>query len=213
MTEKIDLKSLERKAYLAYHDDGLLDMGIGAVLAWLGFITLTDLGVPFYLWYILFVSSWTAAKRKITVPRVGYVKFRETRRDRVQRLMLVIALVLTATMVAGVLGFKSVGSESPPAWMLAVLDYLDIIFGAVLLGGGLVSLGYTTEIRRFTQYGVAAFTLHTANHFITVNPVWDVWQSMAPVNLLLGTVMLGNGYMLLRRFKEKYPLTGEPENE
>jgi hypothetical protein len=213
MTEKIDLKSLERKAYLAYHDDGLLDMGIGAVLAWLGFITLTDLGVPFYLWYILFVSSWTAAKRKVTVPRVGYVKFRETRRDRVQRLMLVIALVLTATMVAGVLGFKSVDSGGPPAWMLAVLDYLDIIFGAVLLGGGLVSLGYTTEIRRFTQYGVAAFTLHTANHFITVNPVWDVWQSMAPVNLLLGTVMLGNGYMLLRRFKEKYPLTGEPENE
>ncbi len=61
--------------------------------------------------------------------------------------------------------------------------------------------------------GIGAFILHTVNHFITLDPVWDVWQSMTPVNLLLGIVMLGNGYMLLRRFKEKYPLTGEPENE
>ena len=77
----------------------------------------------------------------------------------------------------------------------------------------MVSVGYTTELRRFIQYGVAAFILHTVNHFITVNPGWDIWQAMAPVNLLLGLVMLGNGYILLRRFKEKYPLTGVPDNE
>jgi hypothetical protein len=213
MSDKIDLKALERTAYLAYHDDGLLDMGVGAVLAWLGIVTLTDLDFPFYLWYILVVTSWTGAKKQITLPRVGYVKFRETKRARIRRLMLLVALVLTVTMVAGVLAFKSVGSGGPPTWILAIRDYGDIMFGAVLLGCGLVSVGYTTELRRFTQYGVAAFILHVVNHFITVNPGWDIWQAMAPVNLLLGLVMLGNGYMLLGRFKEKYPLTGVPDDE
>ena len=35
MSDKINLKALERKAYLIYHEDGLLDIGIGAVLAWI----------------------------------------------------------------------------------------------------------------------------------------------------------------------------------
>ena len=51
------------------------------------------------------------------------------------------------------------------------------------------------------------------NHFLTLNPTWDIWQEMAPVNLLLGLVMLGNGYTLLRRFKKKYPPTGEHLDE
>ena len=120
---------------------------------------------------------------------------------------------MTLVMVAGILGLRAAATIETPGLILIIRDYGDLMFGAILLGGGLISVGYTTEVKRFTYYGVAAFTLHLLNHFLTVNPAWDIWQAMAPVNLLLGLVMLGNGYMLLRRFKEKYPLTGVPENE
>ncbi|MBT3285236.1 hypothetical protein HN807_12240 [Candidatus Bathyarchaeota archaeon] len=213
MSDKINLKALERKAYLAYYEDGLLDMGIGAVLAWLGGVALTELDFPFYLWYILGVSVWTSAKKQITVPRMGYVKFRETRKGRVRKLIYVFILVLTFIMVIGVLLFKSTVAVETPGWIFVIRDYGDVIFGAIFLGGGLMSVGYTTEVKRFSYYGGSAFTLHLLNHFLTLNPTWDIWQAMAPVNLLLGIVMLGNGYMLLRKFKEKYPITGEPMHE
>jgi len=213
MNEKIDLKALERKAYLTYHEDGLLDLGIGAVLAWIAMVALVELNFPFYLWYIIGVSIWTTAKKQITVPRIGYVIFRETRKGRGRRLITVFMLILTLIMVAGVLGLRAALATETPGWILVIRDYGDILFGAVLLGGGLISVGYTTCVNRFTRYGVAAFMLHVLNHFITVNPIWDIWQEMAPVNLLLGLVMLGNGYMLLRRFKKKYPLTGEHLDE
>ena len=90
---------------------------------------------------------------------------------------------------------------------------LDIGIGAVRARGGLLSVGYSTEVRRFTNYGIAAVTLHVLNHFVAVNQTWDIWQGMAPVNLLLGLVMLGNGYMFLNRFKKKYPLIGDHLDE
>ena len=32
MDQKINLKQLERKAFISYHQDGLLDIGIGMIL-------------------------------------------------------------------------------------------------------------------------------------------------------------------------------------
>ncbi len=216
MSDKIDLKALERKAYLAYHEDGLLDIGIGAVLAWIAIVALTDsdfTDFPYYVWFFIIVSTWTTAKQQITVPRIGYVEFRETRKDRTRKLISLFVLVLSITMVLGVLAFRASGVVETPGWLIALQNYGDILLGSVLLGGGLISVGYSTEVKRFTHYGIAAATLHVLNHFLTMNPTWDMWQGMGPVNLLLGLVMLGNGFMLLRRFKEKYPLTGEPLDE
>ena len=213
MNDKIDLKALERKAYLAYHEDGLLDIGIGSTLAWIGIVALTDVDIPIYLWYLIGTTIWTTAKKQITVPRIGYVEFRETRKGRTRKLISLFVLVLTVTMVLGVLAFRATGAVEIPRWLIILRDYGDILLGSVLLGGGLISVGYSTEVKRFTHYGVAAATLHVLNHFITMNPTWEMWQGMGPVNLLLGLVMLGNGFMLLRRFKEKYPLTGEPLDE
>ena len=213
MSDKINLKALERKAYLIYHEDGLLDIGIGAVLAWIGLVALVEMDFPFYLWYIIGASIWTTAKKQITVPRIGYVEFRETRKGRIRRLILLFLLVLTVTMVAGVLVFRAAGAVKTPGWLITLRDNGDILLGAVLLGGGLLSVGYSTEVRRFTNYGIAAVTLHVLNHFVAVNQTWDIWQGMAPVNLLLGLVMLGNGYMFLNRFKKKYPLIGDHLDE
>jgi len=213
MNDKIDLKALERKAYLTYHEDGLLDIGIGSTLAWIGIVVLTDVDLPIYLWYLIGTMIWTTAKKQITVPRIGYVEFRETRKDRTRKLISLFVLVLSITMVLGVLAFRASGVVETPGWLIALQNYGDILLGSVLLGGGLISVGYSTEVKRFTHYGIAAATLHVLNHFLTMNPTWDMWQGMGPVNLLLGLVMLGNGFMLLRRFKEKYPLTGEPLDE
>ena len=216
MSDKIDLKALERNAYLAYHEDGLLDIGIGAVLVWIAIVALTDsdfTDFPYYVWFFIIVSTWTTAKQQITVPRIGYVEFRETRKGRIKRLISLFLLGLTVTMVTGVLVLKAAGAVESPGWLITLQNNGDILLGAVLLGGGLLSVGYSTEVRRFTNYGIAGVTLHVLNHFLTLNQTWNIWQEMAPVNLLLRLVMLGNGYMLIRRFKKKYPPTGEHLDE
>ena len=135
MSDKINLKALERKAYLIYHEDGLLDIGIGAVLAWIGLVALVEMDFPFYLWYIIGASIWTTAKKQITVPRIGYVEFRETRKGRIRRLILLFLLVLTVIMVAGVLVFRAAGVVETPGWLITLRDNGDILLGAVLLGG------------------------------------------------------------------------------
>ena len=50
MAERVDLRSLERKAYLTYHQDGIVDIFIGLAIAVFGALFL-----PLFL-----ESSWPA---------------------------------------------------------------------------------------------------------------------------------------------------------
>ena len=202
MSEEFDLDGIERRAYLAYNEDGILDIMAGFNLAYIGLYVLVDIEVPPAFWIVLFGPIfWGGLKKAITVPRIGQVKFGPGRRTRQQRAIMVVALVVNVLLV---LSFFVDAS-----WILAPWRALSVDYGVLIAGAGFVSLiifmiGHFNEVARFKGYSAISFTLFTVGHFLT-DPGLDVFQRMAYSMIPLGVVMMGYGIVTMWRFVRKYP--------
>ena len=102
MGKEPNLKEIERKAYMSYHQDGLLDIFAGLYVLGFGLGIFVDLILDFGMGMILmpavFVSLalplWIAAKRRITMPRIGFVNFGIRGANK-------LTAIFIGTMVAG----------------------------------------------------------------------------------------------------------------
>ena len=76
MTQKINLKEIEKKVWTSTFEDGITDIGIGLVLLVLTFCQMFD-DARFYLYPLFIIPALfiIVAKKYITVPRMGLVKF------------------------------------------------------------------------------------------------------------------------------------------
>jgi hypothetical protein len=80
MSQKINLKEIERKSWTSYFQDGFYDIFMGLLMLGMGLILLFDAND----WYIAVI--WLGlliliiGRRLITIPRVGRVKFGPERR-------------------------------------------------------------------------------------------------------------------------------------
>ncbi len=85
MVPDVNLKNIERKAYLTYFQDGLWDTIIGIfLLAW-GIGILTDTAGLTGIWVIAAYWIIWGFKKRLTQPRIGYVKWRRSRPRRTPR--------------------------------------------------------------------------------------------------------------------------------
>ena len=96
MTQDIDLKELEKKVYMPYHRDGMLDISPGLWILLCGIAMYTHL-IPFVgLIPILVMGVGYLTKKFVTIPRMGYVNFSTARKSKERRKMsfwLVLGLV------------------------------------------------------------------------------------------------------------------------
>jgi hypothetical protein len=109
MSQQTDLKTLERKLYTRYFDDGILDMLLGYYLFWGGLFQIlsdriaTDSAriVIMLLGFVLICPVFLLAKHNITIARLGLVEFGESRRKQRTRLIafMVIMVLATAALV------------------------------------------------------------------------------------------------------------------
>lgn len=193
MPEKIDLKEIERKAYLSYHQDGLLDVFIGltalflASFLWLAPDMLIYLMGTMFVWMLLYI----AAKKSVTVPRLGYVEFSKERNTKSSVILLyVVALNIVAFVITML------------AWINPSI-FTDIIEpnGYLIIGAAVASIfvviAYGTGIQRFYAYGVVTLLAFSLTQFLFL-PFY------LPI-LSLGIVMLIAGAVLLYKFVRKYP--------
>jgi len=72
MSQEKQFKDLGRKAYLSYHQDGLIDILIGLGILGFGLMMLTD-SVVFNMLAWMPIIFYVPLKNRITVPRFGYV--------------------------------------------------------------------------------------------------------------------------------------------
>ena len=79
------MKDLERKAYISYHNDGLLDIFIGFVVICFALYIMFDFTAFAGIYSALGITMMTLAKKLITVPRVGIVNFGPERRAKMSR--------------------------------------------------------------------------------------------------------------------------------
>jgi hypothetical protein len=201
--KETSLREIEKKTYMSYHQDGLLDIFVGIYVLLFGIgislMTMTD----FSTWFIIpaifpaiMIPIWISAKKRITMPRIGYVNF------GVRGAGKLMALVL-GLMVAGLGVFTmfGLGASMGEGWALTLRDFF-ISNSMLIIGIGAVVVSslfaYTMGLKRLYGYGLLIFVLFFIGHFITI--------PFEYLLLTIGFVIIIGGFVLLIQFIRKYPL-------
>lgn len=205
MTQTIDLKALEKKAWRSVFQDGLWDIYLGILLmafavgAWLDRQPISEnmrvgiyIGVQILAMIILF-----AGKRFVTMPRMGRVKFGAERQKRHNIVRLILFISVLAGLAMWFLSVSLMGEERgaltgkwifPLVWVLNML----MVFG---LGA------YFLEYERLYVIGFL---------YAAVIPLDVIVKKFAKVDmdvyifLAAGAIILVMGIAYLVRFMRDY---------
>ena len=112
MKQNDQFKELAKKAYLNYHEDGVLDLIMGA--SCLGIAAFFGTGnIVFNMFSWMPILFFMPLKNRITFPRIGYVKF-DTRRGRPAKLILLMTVtIVLGLFVLGTVFFLNTGRVDP----------------------------------------------------------------------------------------------------
>lgn len=182
---------LEKRIYQAYWQDGLLDLlaGVALVLTgvgWLaGFIPAGGIAP------VLALVLWPGLRRRITEPRMGYVRFNGTRLRELRHGGLAL-LVLGLGFLAFILLTAAQGG--PPSDLERWLAPAIPAFLVALLA---ISVAAALHLVRVTGYAAAFVLAGIAVAILNAEPGWAL--------LAGGGLMFVAGALLLRRFLHAYP--------
>jgi len=203
MNEKIDLKNVEKQTYQFTFTDGIYDMAYGSLIFVIAIAPiLREILYPSYIIFMILPASLiiVLGKRFITVPRIGIVKFNQSRTKSRNKIGLLIAILLPITVVLVVLTFLG-------AYNIRVGGYI------VPIGAGLFTLillstiGYIMDYPHFYLYAVSiglGIPLATL-----LKPIFG-----DPLHYLIsfgisGTLILLYGIITIIKFIKKYPIPHE----
>ena len=197
MSEKINLNEMERRAYMAYHQDGLWDIFLGLCLLGFGIAMLLDMTAFAGITPALVVPIILSLKQRITIPRLGHAKFLPERRavERAQLVGMVILGGLVLSMIAGLLIF--VMNDTLPA---ELYTWLKANFAPAF--GGLAALALTivalvSRVTRLLAYAALIFIAFAGGHWLNIT-----FPVMVTV---VGSGIIAIGLVILFRFLGKYP--------
>jgi hypothetical protein len=203
MTEKNSLREIEKKTYMSYHQDGLLDIFVGVYILLFGIGILLMTMTNFSTWFVIpaifpaiMVPIWISAKKRITMPRIGYVKFGVKGANK----MMAIFLGLTVAGL-GVFTVFGLGASMGESWALTLRDFLISNY-MIIIGIAAVTISslfaYTMGLKRLYGYGLLTLVLFFTGYFIVIPFEYFL--------VTIGLVIIISGFVLLMRFIRKYPL-------
>ena len=204
MSDEIDLKEMERRALTAYHEDGLLDIFWGGYLLFLGLVVFTPME------YRLIVVMPTAlgillydrAKKRVTYPRLGYVKFTKEMEARVLRDTIIVIFVAWFVTLAGL--FTNMGVPERASWLVLFLNRYNLLFQGGVLALIFLMLGRIMSISRLYHYSVISLLVFSAGYFYLDSPYIVSLQNLGVPCAIIGLIMVGIGASRLQRFIGKY---------
>jgi hypothetical protein len=194
-----DFGTLKRKIYFAYHQDGLLDLMAGAVILGFGTFMLTD-NVAFLMFGWFVTILYPSLKKRITVPRFGYVRF-DSERKTLMRGVVVVGigvLVVFLFFAANIFLSNRLASPEMQAW---IQRYHMVPLSTVLFGLPALLAAILLSLKRFYLYGLLAVVL----------PILGAWldvPTFAPI-VAVGFVALVIGVGFLANFLKQHPLSDE----
>lgn len=197
------LREIEKNTYMSYHQDGLIDVFVGVYILLFGSGILLKSVTDFSTWFVIpaifpaiMVPIWISAKKQITMPRIGYVKFRSGGANK-------LTVIFIGLLVAGLgvfMAFTFVSTTQ--AWASALRD-LIVSHSMIIIGIGAATISslfaYTMGLKRLYAYGLLTIVLFFTGHFITI--------PFEYLLLTIGLAIIINGFVLLMQFIRKYPLT------
>ena len=204
MNTKTSLREVERRTYLSYHQDGLLDIFVGIYVLLFGLGILLMTVTEFSTWFVIpaifpavMMPIWISVKKRVTMPRIGYVKFGYRGANKVMAIFLGLAVA-----GLGVFMLFGLGASRGQGWALTLRN-LIIPNGLIIIGilaATISSLfAYTMGLRRLYAYGLLTLALLFAAHFAIIPFAYSL--------LTIGVLMIINGSILLMQFIRKHPLS------
>ena len=189
-----ELQDIERKAFMSYHGDGILDICIGSALLVLVFFIWL---LPEFWFFVIggliaWVSIYSGAKKSITVPRFGYVEFSSVRRRRLQSIVLAGVVMLVVFNILGILAIIH-----PPLGVFIFESMFTILIIGILGLFILALIGAMLDLRRFYSYGVVFLGASIFTFFIPLIVLLPL--------IVVSIVILVYGIFLLFQFLQKYP--------
>jgi hypothetical protein len=209
MLNTIDLKQIERKAYRSTFEDGLMDMLLGAIIASTGiYMFRPDRGyspiniIGMVLIFVVLQGLYQAAKKYITQPRIGQVKFGPARKHRRKTMAVILGVIVIFQLV--LVGLTSLG------WLIPALG--EKLFGSIdgynserlavaalgslFVGLPMLVMAYMTDYPR-GYYIAILMALAVFLMVLTNQPIYSV---------IIGAIIILPGIVLFIRFLRKYPL-------
>lgn len=188
MQADIDLKTIRRKVYISYFQDGLWDILLGVFLVvWGLMITYDFVAVMGGIWVAAYFII-LGLKRLITYPRAGYIKINEARKQQIKMVILGVLLFLL-----GIAALLLYAAGSRPQWLD---DYFMLIMGA-MFAVVIALLGSWWMVTRWYIYAVLVFAAFASHQ----------WLGME-LNLSFfvpGGIITAFGLVLLFQFLRRYP--------
>jgi hypothetical protein len=200
MSGRINLDEIERRAYLSYHEDGLIDivLGIGLFIA-----SLWAYVEMIWLMGGMIVSltpMYMGLKKKYTFPRIGEVTFSRDRTRRSQNSMTFLVIMNVVGVLVGFVFWMGFSGDTRPQWMLLMVDNFPLVIG---VAGAVIwaVVGHFSDLTRFYRYAAATLVVICSANFIPTPFVAHM--------LLLSVIVTVLGFLQFQSFRRKYPIVEE----
>lgn len=217
MSNQLNLKELEQKAFRSIYQDGLLDIYLGLIVicmtyflfrqengygAWNIFLMLACVGLAY--------SVFWAGKKFVTLPRMGQVTFGPLRRRKKITLAFLLGAIVAVQVVIVFLSMKGLVNADYSGKLSTLFDEQGLErlivaeLGSFFVGPAMILIAYFKDFPRGYYIGIlialAVFLMILFNQ-----PVYP---------LLIGVLIILPGIVLFVRFLRRYPLQrGDVSNE
>ena len=179
MSQNIDFKELRNKVYLSYHQDGLIDIIIGASILGFGLLIATDNSAFMVLTWIGFIL-YTPLKNRLTVPRLGYVRFDEERKTAMRYVLMIVFGVLVLAMFIGLYVF--VRSDSMPQTLSDWFRQYHMLVLGFFMAIPLIAFAYWSGVNRLAIY--AGLLLQFLQDFLSIQEQYSPYQVLHKILFL-----------------------------
>ena len=197
-----DFGPLKRKAYLAYHQDGILDLVAGSVVLGFGTFMLTD-NIVFMMFGWFVMMMYVILKNRITVPRFGYVRIDSEKKARM-RSWLSLGIGVLVLLLFFALGFVVNREPASPEMEALIRRYHMVPLSTMLFGLPALVAAFFLGLKRFYLYALLAIGLPLIGALLKI-------ETYIPI-VTTGAVIITFGAFLLVNFLRKYPLNTEGED-
>ena len=212
MSQDLDLKRLERKAFSSTFQDGLWDINLGLFVIGMaifmfrpeeGYSTLNFIWLM-VIWMVANLLLWLG-KWFITVPRMGQVRFGEIRRRKARTLAIILAafvLVQVGIVLLTALGWRNpeLGEKLNSVLKAGSMERLAVAaVGSLFVGPSFILIAYFADFLR--GYYIAILMSLAVFLMILFN------QPIYP--MILGGLILVPGLVLFVQFLRQHPLPSQ----
>lgn len=209
MSQDLDLKLLERKAFSSTYQDGLWDITLGLIVIGMSIFVFRPeegYGVLNFIWLMVTCSVanlvFWAGKKFITMPRMGQVRFGKIRRQKGRTLAIILAVFVLVQ--GGIVLLTALGGRNPElgAKINSVLNAGNMerlavaAVGSLFVGPSFILIAYFNDFLR--GYYIAILMSLAVFLMILFN------QPIYP--LILGGLIVVPGLVLFVQFLRQYPI-------